>query len=298
MRTHLAEGELLLLEQLNEKRTRYIQNVGRLLRAELGILRHDRNRSARCHVLQDPHEKFHHPGRQFNRLVLAGVTNAQRQWPVSTRQRRKPLTRRASKFNVLLRWRSARNGGCHGSLSRYSPQCNMPITFDKRNIRNRRNNRKILLVPKFPSPQHFDPAVFKPEARRQHQRTGKRCYFTPRRFMTAFACPLPPAIGMRAGRPAVRLAPDPGADVRRPSEPRWWTPVRLGPRVHASSAAEWAPCPAVCDRRLAGIELRVNHIGDHRQSVVRHGCVFRRRLFVVAIGSFSITGPTVVASPR
>ena len=77
MRTHQPEGQLLLFEELNEERTGHVEKIGRLLGGELGVLRHDRDRAARCHVLQNCLEKHHGARWQFDRLVLTGIADTQ-----------------------------------------------------------------------------------------------------------------------------------------------------------------------------------------------------------------------------
>ena len=53
MCAYQAKGELLLLKELNEEWPRHIQKIGRLLSREFSVLRDDRDRTARRHILQD-----------------------------------------------------------------------------------------------------------------------------------------------------------------------------------------------------------------------------------------------------
>src|SRR5262245_52656404 len=59
VRSHHAEGNLLLLKELNDERPRDVEKVGSLLRGELSVLRNDGDRATRRHILQNSLKKPH-----------------------------------------------------------------------------------------------------------------------------------------------------------------------------------------------------------------------------------------------
>jgi hypothetical protein len=82
--------KLLLFKQLNKERARHIQEISGLLCRKLGVLRDDRDRSSRCHILENSLEKFHSSRGQLDCLFLAGTAGTQRQRLPATRQWGKP----------------------------------------------------------------------------------------------------------------------------------------------------------------------------------------------------------------
>jgi hypothetical protein len=96
MSPHKTEGKLLLFKKLDQKWPRHVQKVGRFLSGELGILRDKSDSTTRSHVLQDRHEQLHCASRQIERLLMFGIANTHCQRPPAARERREPLSRRAS----------------------------------------------------------------------------------------------------------------------------------------------------------------------------------------------------------